>query len=87
MLGRIIQETKDDLVIHEFPVPPGSIMGRLWRKSAHVQALGGNKFRELEEPLVATINARRRRESQKSEHPPISSPPRPSSFKSPRKWT
>ena len=41
--ARIIQETKDDLVIHEFPVSPGIIMGRLRRKSAHVQALEGEQ--------------------------------------------
>ena len=56
-LGRIIRETKDDLGIHEFEVPPGSIRGRLHRKSLHVQKLGGTeRHHELDGPLVATLN-------------------------------
>merc|ERR1719375_2367001 len=56
-LGRIIRETMDDLDIHEFEVVPGSIRGRLKRKSLHVQRPGGcDRYLELDGPLVATLN-------------------------------
>ena len=39
-LDRIIEQTKNDLGIHEFEVPKASIRGRINRKSLHVQTLG-----------------------------------------------
>ena len=56
-LDRIIQQTKNDLGIHDFEVHPPSIRGRINRKSLHVQSLGSESpYDMIDKPLVATIN-------------------------------
>lgn len=56
-LDRIIEQTKNDLGIHDFVVHKASIRGRINRKSLYVQTLGSESpYNVIDEPLVSTIN-------------------------------
>lgn len=55
-IKRIIDQTKEDLDIHDFDVPESSIRGRIHRKSFFVSHENGN-LDDIDELLVDTINS------------------------------
>ena len=55
-IGRIIEDAKKDLDIHEFVVAESSIRGRIHRKSYYVSHENGNRD-DIDDPVVDSINS------------------------------